>query len=184
MDQAADSDEALMMRYVKGDMAAFEMLYERHKGPIYRYLLRLSRNETVAEELFQEVWMKLIKTSESFSETMRFAKYFYKLAHNHFIDYYRKQKIREVINQAADAVAVMTLPAEGDPEQALSMEQMVDQFDHALNSLPREQLEVFLLKEEAGMKLQEIAEVIGVDYETAKSRMRYAVGKLKTVLRN
>lgn len=182
MDQAAVSDETLMMRYVKGDMTAFEALYTRHKGSIYRYLLGLCRDETVAEELFQEVWMKLIKASATFAESMHFTHYFYRLAHNHYIDYYRKQKVRLVINQQTDEGAENNLATEDSPEQEVAMEQTLDQFEQTLRKLPPEQLEVFLLKEEAGMKLQDIAEVTGVDYETAKSRMRYAISKLQAVL--
>jgi len=94
------SDEDLMLRYATGDVAAFEALYVRHKGPVYRYMLNLCRNEAVAEELYQEVWMKLIKAREKYQVKAKFTTYLYKLAHNQFIDHYRKQNVRIVEDQS------------------------------------------------------------------------------------
>ncbi len=173
-----------MQRYARGDMAAFEMLYGRHKGPMFRYLLRLCRNRAIAEELFQEVWMKLINARSRFTEAMRFSSYFYKLAHNHFIDHYRKQQVRVVAGQSLQVNDVAEPAMEASPEQELEMQQAKGKFDQTLHNLPPEQLEVFLLKQETGMSLQQIASVTGVDIETAKSRMRYAINKLQSVLRN
>ena len=90
------SDEELMLQYADGSTDAFEYLYARHKGAVYRYMLRLCRNEAVAEELFQEVWMKLIKAKDNYVSSAKFTTYLYKLAHNLFIDHYRKQTVRIV----------------------------------------------------------------------------------------
>ncbi len=172
-----------MLRYARGDMAAFEMLYARHKGPMFRYLVSLCRDQAIAEELFQEVWVKLINARSRFSDSMPFSGYFYKLAHNHFIDHYRKQQVRVVAGQSLQVNDVAEPATEASPEQELEMQQAQGTFERTLNSLPREQLEVFLLKQETGMSLQQIASVTGVDIETAKSRMRYAITKLQSVLR-
>ena len=102
MDSSIDSDEALMLRYAKGDASAFEELYMRHKAPVFRYMLKLCHNEAVAEELFQEVWMKLINARENYVVSAKFTTYLYRLAHNHFIDYYRKQKNRNALNSDND----------------------------------------------------------------------------------
>ncbi len=180
MDTSIDSDEALMLRYAEGDASAFEVLYLRHKGPVYRYMLKLCHNEAIAEELFQEVWMKLINARENYVVSAKFTTYLYRLAHNHFIDHYRKQNIRIVPEQSDEAIEVTDTDC--DPEQQVQMEQTIDRFNQILNSLPQEQREVFLLKEETEMNLQEIAETIGINYEAAKSRLRYAINKLKTVM--
>lgn len=180
MGSLINSDEVLMQRYAEGDMAAFEELYTRHKGPVYRYMLKLCRNEAIAEELFQEVWMKLVNARHNYVALAKFTTYLYKLAHNHFIDYYRKQNIR-IVAEKSDEIVKLTDMA-FNPEQQLQTEQAIDQFNKTLNSLPQEQREVFLLKEEAGMNVQEIAETIGINYEVAKSRLRYAIKKLRVVV--
>jgi len=180
MDSLTNSDEVLMQRYSEGDIAAFEELYTRYKAPVYRYMLKLCRNEAIAEELFQEVWVKLINARQNYIVSAKFTTYLYKLAHNHFIDYYRKQNIRIVPEQSDETEEFIDTNC--NPEQQLQMEQTIEQFNQILNSLPQEQREVFLLKEETGMSLQEIAGTIGVNYEAAKSRLRYAINKLRIVV--
>lgn len=180
MDSTIDSDEALMLRYAEGDAAAFELLYSRHKGPVYRYMLRLCNNEAVAEELFQEVWIKLINARQNYIISAKFTTYLYRLAHNHFIDHYRKQNIRIVPGQSDDPNTISDINS--DPEKQVQVEQTIEQFNQVFNSLPQEQREVFLLKEETDMNLHEIAETIGINYEAAKSRLRYAINKLRTVI--
>ena len=88
MDNAAP-DEELMNRYRDGDAHAFEVLYTRHKGPLYRYLLRQCGAAALAEELFQDVWMKLIRARERYEARAKFTTYLYHLAHNRLIDHYR-----------------------------------------------------------------------------------------------
>lgn len=181
---SSQTDEALMLRYATGDAVAFEQLYTRHKGPVYRYMLKLCHNEAIAEELFQEVWMKLIKARENYVASAKFTTWLYKLAHNLFIDHYRKQNIQIVTDStiAPDTIE-SEQHADNNPEQQLQLNQSIDQFNQVLESLPNEQREVFLLKEETDMNLQEIAEMTGINYESAKSRLRYAINKLRSVLR-
>lgn len=182
MDKEA-SDEELMLSYATGDAAAFEVLYLRHKGPVYRYMLRLCQNEAVAEELFQEVWMKLIKARENYIASAKFTTYLYKLAHNLFIDHYRKQHVRIVEDQSAEVDdAEYEQASNNDPEYMTQTDQTMDRLITLLESLPNEQKEVFLLREEAGMTLPEIAETIGINNEAAKSRLRYAIVKLRSGL--
>ena len=177
------SDETLMLNYVAGDASAFEVLYLRHKGPIYRYMLKLCQNEAIAEELFQEVWMKLIKARVRYINSAKFTTYLYKLAHNLFIDYYRKQNVRIVTEQGIDVDAVEYAQAQAnEPEKQMQMNQTMVQLNTVFETLPYEQREVFLLREEAGMGVQEIADTLGIKLEAAKSRLRYAVKKLRSGL--
>lgn len=177
------SDESLMMSYASGDATAFEVLYLRHKGPVYRYMLKLCRNEAIAEELFQEVWMKLIKARESYVASAKFTTYLYKLAHNQFIDHYRKQAVRIVEDNSVEVNATEHENQEANnPEKQIHTNQLMDRIKKALSELPNEQCEVFLLREEAGMSVPEIAETIGINNEAAKSRLRYAIAKLRSAL--
>jgi RNA polymerase sigma-70 factor (ECF subfamily) len=177
------SDESLMLSYATGDAAAFEVLYLRHKGAVYRYMLNLCRNEAIAEELYQEVWMKLIKSRESYQVKAKFTAYLYKLAHNQFIDYYRKQNVRVVEDQSVelDDVEPDQL-SRNNPEKQAQTNQTINKLSELLDSLPNEQREVFLLREESGMSVPEITETLGINQEAAKSRLRYAISKLRTGL--
>lgn len=177
------SDEKLMLSYASGDVASFEVLYARHKGALYRYMLNLSRNEAVAEELFQEVWMKLINARKNYQTKAKFTTYLYKLAHNHFIDHYRKQNVRIVTDQSIDIDDVEQKEnVFNNPEKEAETNQTFNKLSQLLDSLPDEQREVFLLREETGMTVPKIAETLGINQEAAKSRLRYAVSKLRSGL--
>ncbi|MFT5396145.1 MAG: RNA polymerase sigma-70 factor (ECF subfamily) [Gammaproteobacteria bacterium] len=178
-------DEELMLSYATGNAAAFEILYLRHKGPVYRYMLRLCRNEAVAEELFQEVWMKLIKAKDNYVASAKFTTYLYKLAHNLFIDHYRKQTVRIVEDLSVEVDDIehgQEQESANNPEYLTQTHQTMDKLTSLLETLPNEQREVFLLREEAGMTVSEIAEIVGINAEAAKSRLRYAIAKLRSGL--
>lgn len=176
-------DRDLMVRYRDGDVAAFESLYKRHKGPLYRYYLRQGLNEAIAAELFQDVWTKIIKARERYQPTAGFTTYMYRIAHNGLIDHYRRSG-RSVDTFDEGVVAVQELPGsdcDGPESGAVSLETR-ERFRTALAALPDAQREAFLLREETGLALADIAMVTGVSGETAKSRLRYAVRKLKMLL--
>jgi RNA polymerase sigma-70 factor (ECF subfamily) len=172
-------DSALMLRYRDGDVAAFESLYRRHKDPLYRYLIRLSSNKDAAEDVFQEVWGKIIKARRNYRPTAKFSTFLYRVAHNCFIDYVRRNQRHNHTNTIeADSHASEDDEPEALADQAIARQRMHD----AVLALPEEQREVFLLYEEAGLTLDVIAKVTGVNHETTKSRFRYAVAKLKRQL--
>jgi len=177
-----NADETLMMRYRDGDAQAFEWLYARHKGPLYRYLLRQCGNAASAEELFQDIWLKLVNARANYSVKAKFTTYLYRMAHNRVIDYYRSQtRGLPVSFEDDDAPDMDAIPA-AEHEQPEQQEDRRRQAEHLLNllqALPEAQREAFLLRQEAGFSLEEIAETTGVTRETAKSRLRYAVAKLR-----
>ena len=204
---AAGSDDAeLMTRYATGDVAAFETLYRRHKGPLYRYFLRQCGDPEAAAELFQEVWVRIIKARERYEPKARFTTYMYQIGHNCLVDHYRKMgrsltdaAPEESAGGSADPVAEDVDPAfasaswslvdwEGGadasagPEAATAVAQQATRLRAALEALPAEQREAFLLHEEGEMGLAEIAAVTGANKETVKSRLRYAVKKLRGAL--
>lgn len=180
----ADSDAALMLRYRDGDARAFETLYQRHKGPLYRYLQRMCRNPEVANDLFQEVWSKVIASRERYEPRAQFNTFLFRIAHNCAVDYFRRSG-REHVAQTDEVTELEDqLPGEPSerPDAVLSETQLRESFRRALEQLPAEQRDVFLLYEETGLSLEEIGKVTGVAMETAKSRLRYALGKLRTAL--
>jgi RNA polymerase sigma-70 factor (ECF subfamily) len=172
-------DGALMLRYKDGDIAAFETLYRRHNDALYRYLLRLCRHRESAEDIFQEVWGKIIKSRDNYRVTAKFTTFLYRVAHNCFIDHLRRNK-----RHANGLEFDVDQHAGSDDQPDMNTERLLakERLARALRDLPDEQRDVFLLHEEAGLSIDEIAAVTGSKRETAKSRLRYAVRKLRDAI--
>jgi RNA polymerase sigma-70 factor (ECF subfamily) len=183
---AASSDEDLMLAYAAGDAAAFDALYSRHKGGVYRYLLRQCRQPGIADELFQDVWMNLIRARASYAPTAKFTTWLYRLAHNRMIDHFRASGHLTLVSadDEAHADAVIALPAARATDPAVRAEnrELGERLRAALSALPPAQREAFLLQQEGALSLAEIAELTGVGVETVKSRLRYALAKLRAEL--
>lgn len=172
-------DSALMLRFKDGDSGAFEELYRRHNDALYRYFLRLGGDAAAAEDLYQEAWSKIIRARDNYRPTAKFTTFLYRVAHNCFIDYVRRNRRHA---QVAD-IEPDTQPDAGDlPEQLVESRLARERLEAALASLPDEQRDVFLLHEEAGLALDDIAAVMGSNREATKSRLRYAVQKLRAAI--
>ncbi|MDX8403877.1 MAG: RNA polymerase sigma factor [Mariprofundaceae bacterium] len=175
------TDEELMLSYKSGDSRAFEQLYLRHKGGLYRYILRSCESKAIAEELFQDAWTSLIRARKSYQPSALFTTWLYKIASNQLTDHYRKtgkwDQIVEDVNKDNDNCAVAA-PYE-QPEHQADNNQQIKRLLLCIEQLPALQRQVFLLKEEAGLKLEEIAKSIESNKEAVKSRMRYAIQKLR-----
>ena len=176
------ADEQLMLSYGQGDVQAFTQLYLRHKNSLYRYFLRQCASEQVAEELYQEVWNKLIKARSQYQVSAKFTTWLYRIAHNELIDHYRRigtqNKWLESDNQDLEIAEVAVHNSQSDTKK-LGLAQQAAQLKVCLAQLPREQKEAFLLKHEADFTLNEIAELVVETSENIKSRIRYAIAKLK-----
>lgn len=175
------TDESLMLRYQAGDSLAFELLYKRFKTMLYRYLVKQCNHLEQAEELFQEVWLKVIKARKQYERRASFRTYLFHIAHNCIIDHYRRNASAELLSyEDTDSPQASINHTETGPEDIVEGEKLTLKLINLIESLPAAQKEVFLLKHEAGMDLNEIAKTVNVNTETAKSRLRYAMGKLKT----
>jgi RNA polymerase sigma-70 factor (ECF subfamily) len=176
-----DADEALMLRYREGDAGAFARLYARHKGPLYRYFLRQCSPPAVAEELFQDVWLKLIAARTGYTVQARFATWLYRIAHNRLVDYYRASQRSLPVSYAEDCPewAEVPAPVEEQPENREDRRRQAERLLELLAELPEAQREAVLLKEEAGLSLEDIAQATGTGRETVKSRLRYALARLR-----
>lgn len=172
-------DSALMLRYKDGDVDAFETLYRRHNDALYRYLLRLCRHRDTAEDIFQESWGKIIKARARYRPTAKFTTFLYRVAHNCFIDHIRRNQRHQ---NTAD-IEPDSQPFSGDgPELETERSLARRRLEVALADLPDEQRDAFLLHEEGGLNLDEIAHVTGAKRETVKSRLRYATNKLRLAI--
>lgn len=175
-------DRALMLRYKDGDVAAFETLYQRHRGPLYRFLLNQSQDTQAAEDIFQEVWSRIIRSRERYRPAAKFATYMYHIARNCFLDHVRHSGRQPVLVSIDDDPPVELVAVTNNPEAAAENSNASAYIRATLDGLPPEQREAFLLREEAGLTLEEIGQVTGVGRETVKSRLRYAVAKLRKSL--
>jgi RNA polymerase sigma-70 factor (ECF subfamily) len=180
-------DEDLMLAYAAGDAAAFDALYARHKGGAYRYILRHCGHAGVADELFQDVWMNVIRARASYAPSAKFTTWLYRIAHNRLIDHWRASGRMELVPGGSDDDDDDPLDAipgacSDEPEVRAAAREVSARLRAALSMLPSAQREAFLLQQEGGLELAEIAAITGVGVETVKSRLRYALAKLRIEL--
>jgi RNA polymerase sigma-70 factor (ECF subfamily) len=180
------TDEALMLAYRDGDATAFEALYGRWRDRLYRYLGHQARD--VADELFQDVWLRVVKARAQYEVAAKFSTWLFRIAHNRLMDHYRARgrgivKLFDTpLEEDAPAAADPPAPAWETPPAMLDRRRAAQRILDCLETLPPPQREAFLLAEESGMSLQEIARASGVGRETAKSRLRYALERLRRCL--
>jgi RNA polymerase sigma-70 factor (ECF subfamily) len=183
---SASGDEALMLAYAAGDAAAFDALYDKHRGGVYRYLLRHCGNSGIADELFQDVWMSLIRSRAGYAPTAKFTTWLYRIAHNRLIDHWRASGQIEIVATGAsdddDPLADIPAARNDEPDVRAASREIGARLARALAALPAPQRDAFLLHQEGGLTLDEIAQLSGTGVETVKSRVRYALAKLRAVL--
>jgi len=179
-DVTQEGDEDCMLRYAAGELAAFQMLYERHRGGLYRYFLRQSPRD-VAEEMFQDVWARVIKARHGYRPDASFRTWLYTLARNRLIDYWRSQGRDPLAfsDHEAEVLDDASCSPAGDPRQLVDLRDCLEQLLQLVAALPVQQRETFLLRHDAGMTLAEIATALHTGAETAKSRLRYAMERLR-----
>jgi len=182
-------DEDLMLAYAAGEAAAFDTLYARHKGGVYRYLVRHCGNAGTADELFQDIWMNVIRVRATYAPSAKFATWLYTFAHHRLVDHWRARGQAALVSIDDDAdegprSIVDALPAAraDEPEARVANRELAADLGAALGSLPPPQRDAFLLQHEGGLSLAEIAQLQGVGVETVKSRLRYAIARLRLEL--
>ncbi|HEX4474399.1 MAG TPA: RNA polymerase sigma factor [Polyangiaceae bacterium] len=191
---SAAADEALMLRYQRGDSSAFAFLVRRHKAPLYNFVLRHLRSQAAAEDITQEAFLRVVQRASDFKHEARFSTWLYTIARNLCIDHSRKMKLRrhpslDAPTETSDGSrtlleVVPSSSTESDVERAAEWTAMRRSIVAAVEALPDDQREVFLLREVANLPFKEIAEVTGTPENTVKSRMRYALERLRMALSN
>ena len=184
-----DSDESLMLRYREGDVRAFEVLVTRHRKPIYNFILRFVRDAAQAEDVMQETFLRLIKGADNYEKQAKFTTWMYTIARNLCVDAARRGKHRKAASldapigedEGATLLDMVSDGAVGADGKAIQRELAI-RMKQAIESLPDEQREIFLLREVSDLQFNEIAQVVGVSENTVKSRMRYALEKLREAL--
>ena len=185
-----DSDESLMLRYRDGDVRAFELLVTRHRKALFNFILRFVRDTAQAEDVTQETFLRLVKGADAYERQAKFTTWLYTIARNLCVDAARRGKHRKAASLdaplgdedgSASLLDLVPDGAAGVDRQAQSRELAV-RLRQAIEALPDEQREIFLLREVADLQFNEIANVIGCPENTVKSRMRYALEKLREAL--
>jgi RNA polymerase sigma-70 factor (ECF subfamily) len=180
----AQSDEELMLAYAGGDAGAFERLYAKHKGPLFRYVLRSVKGRGEAEELFQEIWIKVIEARARYAPRAKFTTWLYTVAHNRLVDHWRSRGLA-LVASSDDEEAGVPEPAaapSAEPHRIAEAQEALERLSAAIAALPLAQREAFLLHFEGDLTAAEIAAATGTNEEAAKSRLRYAMGKLREAI--
>jgi RNA polymerase sigma-70 factor (ECF subfamily) len=181
-----ETDEQLMLAFAQGDAGAFDRLYARHRGTVFRFISRSLPSRADAEEIFQEVWMKAIEARARYEPRAKFTTWIYAIAHNRLVDVWRKKGLALVPLDGGDDDGRPGIDPPDDPAnepfaQASTREAMA-RFAAAFGKLPPAQREAFVMKEEADMSIAEIAAATGSSAEAVKSRVRYATARLREAL--
>jgi RNA polymerase sigma-70 factor, ECF subfamily len=181
------ADEDLMVLYQKGEVRAFELLLTRHRKPVYNFILRFVGDKETAEDLLQEAFMRVIKGAEAYKRQAKFTTWLYTIARNLCVDQTRRRKHRKHASLDApmdgsdDSGTLLDVIASNEmasDRQSLN-KQLHETMHRAVSALSEEQREVFLMREFLDLPFKQIADIVGVPENTVKSRMRYALEKLR-----
>lgn len=195
-DADARDDEALMAAWRAGDVGAFEALFARHRRPLFTFLLHLTGARDLAEDIFQETFVRVLRARERYEASGRFVAWLHVIARNALRDHQRRAGVRRVVTtestltgDGGDATPARLEDLQGtrtdrrgDPAVQSESQDLRARIEAALLELPPAQREVFLLRERAGLDYAAIAEVVDCPPATAKSRMRYALSGLRRLL--
>ena len=177
------TDEQLVKAYAQGNNEAFDTLLKRHQDRIYNYIVRIIKNEDIANDIFQETFVKAILTIKQgrYTENGKFPAWISRIAHNLIIDYYRQEKSENIQSADLDDVDVLNRKelCEETIEDAIITEQIRDDVKYLIKELPYLQREVLTMRYYQNLSFKEIAELTGVSINTALGRMRYAILNLR-----
>ena len=179
------TDEQLVKAYAQGNNEAFDTLLKRHQDRIYNYIVRIIKNEDIANDIFQETFVKAILTIKQgrYTENGKFPAWISRIAHNLIIDYYRQEKSENIQSADLDDVDVLNRKelCEETIEDAIITEQIRDDVKYLIKELPYLQREVLTMRYYQNLSFKEIAELTGVSINTALGRMRYAILNLRRI---
>lgn len=181
------SDEKLMSIYSKSNdinhQRAFESLYQRHKGPLFRFIKKSINHEQDAKEIFQELWFKIINHKNNYDHKQKFTTWAYTIARRLLIDRFRHTgRMAELTHTETNTEVQVTEHSLKQPENVFEAKQMANELNHAVSSLPHNQRQAFIMKHESGLSIKEIAQITTQPVEQTKSQYRYAVQKIKLAL--
>lgn len=182
-----------MQRYAQGEVAAFEMLYQRHETALWRFIVRSLHQAEAADDVMQDTWItvtqqavRYVANAEKESQTAQFRTWLFTLARSRTVDFLRQKKpeisTEDFSDSQNDWLDNQAADSGFEPQKQMQSHQQASSLLQALQALPDVQREAFLLQAEGGLSVEEIAATCQISFETAKSRLRYARSKLKSTL--
>lgn len=183
-EQQPPSDQTLMLAYAQGNANAFDALYAKHKQAVYRFFIRQNLSHSIAEELCHDTWLKLINNRDNYQASALFTTFLFTIARRISIDYSQKKSVtlEKQLNDDED-LANTPFSNENDQENNRDNHTLAIALKQQIAALPFAQREVFILKQEAGLSLDDIAKVTSQKKEKVKSSWRYALQKMRKGLR-
>jgi RNA polymerase sigma factor (sigma-70 family) len=186
VDKFVVTDKELVNRFIGGDQLSIEELIHRHKKKVYGYIYLVVRNQPLAEDIFQDTFVKVIKSllQGKYRDNGKFAPWVMRIAHNLIIDHYRKEKQLPTVSSDNSVVSIFNSRklAEHTVEESMIDDQISEDVRKLLNYLPDDQREVIILRHYIGLSYKEIAEQTNVSINTALGRMRYALMNLRKII--
>jgi RNA polymerase sigma-70 factor (ECF subfamily) len=181
------TDYELVEQFINGEQSSIEALIHRHKNRVYTYILLLVKNDQLAEDIFQDTFIKVINSLRAgkYHDKGRFVSWVVRIAHNLIIDHFRKEKHLNTISNDATEVDMFNSPKYSDRniEEILIGDQITNDVRKLIEELPDEQKEVIVLRHYVGMSFKEIAEQTDVSINTALGRMRYALINMRKLIK-
>jgi RNA polymerase sigma-70 factor (ECF subfamily) len=182
----SSSDQELVQAYIKGDHSAIEVLINKHRGKVYTYILLTIKNQQLAEDLFQETFIKVIQSLRGgkYKDNGKFLSWVIRIAHNLIIDHFRKEKQMNTLSNDDSEVDLFNSKKLSDSniEELIIDNQIKSEIRVLINELPDDQREVVLLRHYGGLSFKEIADQTDVSINTALGRMRYALINLRKLI--
>jgi RNA polymerase sigma-70 factor (ECF subfamily) len=181
------NDNELVQRYINGDHHSIEILINRHKNRVYSYILLIVKNQDLAEDIFQDTFIKVIRSLKygRYTENGKFISWVLRISHNLIIDHFRKEKLNGTIPSSSCENDVFNSQKLSDEniEDQMVMEQILFEVKELIKELPEDQQQVIRMRHYMGLSFKEIAELTGVSINTALGRMRYALINLRKLIR-
>jgi RNA polymerase sigma factor (sigma-70 family) len=181
------NDNELVQRFIEGDQNSLEILIHRHKGRVYSYILLIVKNQELAEDIFQETFIKVIRSLKrgKYVENGKFISWVLRISHNLIIDHFRKEKLQGTVSNDSLEIDVFNSQkySEETIEDQLVNRQILSEVKYLVKELPEDQQQVIYMRHYMGLSFKEIADQTGVSINTALGRMRYALINLRKIIR-
>ncbi len=179
------TDEQLVRMYIDGNNAAFDTLLQRHQAKLYSYILKIVKNEEIANDIFQETFIKIITTLKQgkYTENGKFGAWLTRIAHNLIIDFYRQEKSENNVSTDDETTNLLNRRdlCEENVEDLMINDQIRADVRKIIDALPEPQREVVMMRYYSDMSFKEIADTTGVSINTALGRMRYALMNMRRI---
>ncbi len=180
------NDNELVQRFIQGDQESLEILIVRHKSRVYSYILLIVKNQDLAEDIFQDTFIKVIRSLKrgKYVENGKFVSWVLRIAHNLIIDHFRKEKLQGTISNDSSDVDIFNSQkfSEETIEDQMVYSQILSEVKHLVKELPEDQQQVIYMRHYMGLSFKEIAEQTEVSINTALGRMRYALINLRKLV--